>query len=117
MQPRRGETGPFELEGQRHGEAAGMRGRQQLLGIRAGLLPEAAAETIGSVLEDRGGGGECPSALAAVAGPGCCGLAHHGGSPPAMVEPQTSAAAAPAPEYARTGARSPSMQPRQGAEC
>src|SRR5690606_8042832 len=59
----RGDPGLLQLEGERHGEAAGMRGGDQLLGIGALLALEALAERDGRRIEDATRRGEAALAL------------------------------------------------------
>src|SRR5262249_27424923 len=77
----RREVGAPELRGQRHGEASGVRGGNQLLGIGAGAALESRRERIRRVLERAALGGEAAGALLQVATPaGRCGAFH--GWPP-----------------------------------
>jgi hypothetical protein len=77
----RRDAGALKLEGERHGEAAGMRGGDQLLRVRAPLVLEARLEGIGGVVEDAGIGGEPAAAVLARACPDRSCLADHDASP------------------------------------
>src|SRR4029077_3665409 len=72
------EAAALQLERQRHGETAGMRGGDELLGIGALLVLEARFERVGGLVENAGVGRELAVSGAAGAAPNCFRLADHG---------------------------------------
>src|SRR6185437_12129730 len=72
-------AGPLENEGERHGEAAGVSSRDQLLRIRPLLALEAGLEGIRGRGQDTGIAGQLALARAAGAAPDRFGFTDHGG--------------------------------------
>src|SRR5271166_4816061 len=71
----------LQLKGERHGEASGMGGGDQLFGVGAPLVLEPGPERIRGLCEHAGIGGKIAAAVAARAAPNRFRLAYHGPSP------------------------------------